>query len=84
MVMSHMGESPVSLADLRRAASLSNGSAVAVIQELCRVLVEPVATLSRSLAPQGVVIDKAGSVRVTANPRAVVNQWFGALASCCR
>ena len=70
MVVNHISESSISLADLRsRRVPVEWFEAVAVIQELCRVLVESGGDPEHaSLAPQGMVIDKAGSVRVIANP----------------
>ena len=70
MVVNHISESSISLADLRsRRVPVEWFEGVAVIQELCRVLVESGGDPEHaSLAPQGVVIDKAGSVRVIGNP----------------
>jgi hypothetical protein len=69
MVLSNIGGSSISLADLRsRRVPVEWFEAVAVIQELCRVLVESGGDPAHpSLAPQDVSIDAAGSVRVTSN-----------------
>ena len=66
MVLSNIGESSISLADLRsRRVPVEWFEAVAVIQELSRVLVESGGDPAHaSLAPQDISIDAAGSVRV--------------------
>jgi hypothetical protein len=70
MVLNNIGESSISLADLRsRRVPVEWFEAVAVIQGLSRVLLESGGDPAHaSLAPQDVSIDAAGSVRVTANP----------------
>jgi hypothetical protein len=70
MVVSNISESVVSLADLRsRRVPVEWFEAVAVVQELGRVLLESGGDPEHvSLAPQSVVINKAGRVGVIANP----------------